>query len=283
MSRAIITTGASRGIGFQAALHLAERGLRSLGTVRRAEDADRLRSAGIEPILMDVTDQASIARAAAEVEHALDGGPLMALVNNAGVPAAGPIELADLDEARSIFEVNLFGVIAVTQAFLPLLRASGGRVVNMSSVAGRFTFPFVGMYSASKHALEAVSDALRRELRSAGVDVVLVEPGSIDTPIWDRVEAIDLDRYLDTPYERLMPMVKESAVRGGRTGLPAECVARAVHRAVTARRPPARIPVVASRFKWRMQRLVPAPVWDYLIGRLLARVEAGRGIDSPLR
>jgi short-subunit dehydrogenase len=139
------------------------------------------------------------------------------------------------------------------------------------------------MYSASKHALEAVSDALRRELRSAGVDVVLVEPGSIDTPIWDRVEAIDLDRYLDTPYERLMPMVKKPAVRGGRTGLPAECVARAGHRAVKARRPPARIPVVASRFKWRMQRLVPAPVWDYLIGRLLARVEAGRGIDSPLR
>jgi NAD(P)-dependent dehydrogenase (short-subunit alcohol dehydrogenase family) len=251
--------------------------------VRHEDDAARLRDEGVEPVLMDVTDAASVERAAAQVEDALAGDPLIALVNNAGVPAAGPIELADLDEARNLFEVNLFGVITVTQAFLPLLRRSGGRVINMSSVAGRFTFPFVGVYSASKHALEAMSDALRRELLTAGVKVILVEPGSVRTPIWDRIEAIDTDVYHRTPYGRIMPAVRESAVRGGREGLDPDLVARAVLRAISARRPPARIPVVGSRLKWSLQRLVPASVWDRLIGRMMARVESGEDVDSPLR
>lgn len=283
MAEAVLTTGASKGIGLETALHLRNRGFRSLGTVRTEADADRLREAGIEPVLMDVTDRGSIGRAVRHVETALDGDRFAALVNNAGVPAAGPIELIDLDEARQLFEVNLFGVIAVTQAFLPLLRESRGRIVNMSSVAGRFTFPFAGIYSASKHALEATSDAMRRELRSSGVGVTLVEPGSIRTPIWDRVENIDLERYRDTPYAELMPRVRDSAVQGGRTGLPPERVAAAVHRALTTRRPPARIPVVGSVLKWKLQQGVPAFVWDHFIGRLLARAESGRDVDSPLR
>jgi NAD(P)-dependent dehydrogenase (short-subunit alcohol dehydrogenase family) len=282
MTEAILITGASTGIGHATARYLAESGFLTVGTVRTEGDATRLREAGVETVAMDVTDPSSVARAVSRVEGLLEDRPLAALVNNAGVPAAGPIELSDVDEARRLFEVNVFGVMRVTQAFLPRLRASHGRIVNMSSVAGRFTFPFGGVYAASKHALEALSDALRRELSSSGVRVILIEPGSINTPIWDRVENIDLGRYEGTPYERLMPPARDSAVRGGRTGLPPQAVARAVHRAVTTRRPPPRIPVVASRSRWLMQRLVPATVWDVLIGRLLARIEDGRKVESPL-
>lgn len=278
---AVLTTGASKGIGFDAARYLAKRGYRSLGTVRSEKDAARLRAAGVEPVLMDVTDSASILRAVGEVERILDGAPLRALVNNAGVLAAGPIELADLDDARAVFEVNFFGALDVTQQFLPLLRASRGRVINMSSLSGRFAFPFVGVYAATKHALEAASESLRRELVRTGVDVILIEPGSIQTPIWNNLEAIDMKRFRDTDYERLMPVVQEMAVRGGRNGLPVDRVSRAVHRAVSARRPPARIPVVESRSRWFLQRLIPARVWDRLIGRLLARIDAGGKVESP--
>ncbi len=278
---AVLTTGASKGIGYSAAHYLANRGFRSLGTVRSEEDAARLRHAGIEPVLMDVTDPASISRAAEEIERSLEGTPLRALVNNAGVLAAGPIELADLEEARAVFEVNFFGALAVTQAFLPLLRASGGRVINMSSLSGRFAFPFVGIYAATKHALEASSDALRRELVRAGVDVILIEPGSIQTPIWENLENLDLNRFRGTEYEQLMPVVRKIAVRGGRNGLPVDRVSRAVYRAVSSRRPPARIPVVASRPRWMLQRMLPARLWDRLIGRLLARIDSGDEVESP--
>ena len=278
---AVLTTGASKGIGFDAARYLADRGYRSLGTVRTEEDAARLRAAGVEPVLMDVTDSESISRAAAEVERLLAGASLRALVNNAGILAAGPIELADLQDARAVFDVNFFGALEVTQRFLPLLRASRGRVVNMSSLSGRFAFPFVGVYAATKHALEAASESLRRELVRTGVDVILIEPGSIQTPIWDNLESIDMKLFRDTDYERLMPVVQEMAVRGGRNGLPVDRVSRAVYRAVSARRPPARIPVVASRPRWFLQRLIPARVWDRLIGRLLARIDAGDEVESP--
>lgn len=278
---AVLTTGASKGIGFAAARYLADRGYRSLGTVRTEEDAALLHEAGIEPVLMDVTDSASVARAAGEVERMLAGEPLRALVNNAGILAAGPIELADLQDARAVFDVNFFGALEVTQRFLPMLRASRGRVINMSSLSGRFAFPFVGVYAATKHALEAASEALRRELIHTGVDVILIEPGSIQTPIWDNLEALDMRRFQDTEYERLMPVVRELAVRGGRSGLPVEHVSRAVYRAVSARRPPARIPVVESRPRWFLQRLVPARAWDRLIGRLLARIDSGREVESP--
>ena len=281
--QAVLTTGASKGIGFDAASLLVRKGYHSLGTVRREEDAVRLREAGIEPVMLDVTDAGSIARAAAEVERLLDGIPLRALVNNAGVPAAGPIEMVDLDEARSVFEVNFFGALATTQAFLPLLRASKGRVINMSSVSGRFAFPFAGIYAASKYALEAASDALRRELATAQIVVILIEPGSVQTPIWDQVESIDMIQYRDTPYEKLMPAVQDSAVRGGHEGLPVDRVSEAVLRAVADRRPPARIPVVASRPGWLLQRVLPARLWDRLIARLLARVDSGDEVRSPFR
>src|SRR5438093_12844615 len=214
-----VVTGASTGFGAAIARHLAGRGFRVFGTVRRAEDEVALARDGVTPVRMDVTDTASIMRAQGEVERALAGAPLLGLVNNAGIPAAGPLELFPLDELRRVLEVNLIGVVAVTQAFLPLLKASRGRIVNISSVAGRGALPVIGPYAASKFGLEAVSDSLRRELLPFGVRVIVIEPGSFKTAIWSKVEAMDLrpphgwldriplwipDRWLDWLIYRLL-------------------------------------------------------------------------------
>jgi NAD(P)-dependent dehydrogenase (short-subunit alcohol dehydrogenase family) len=179
MKPAIVITGASTGIGLETARLLVESGYRVFGTVRGPEDAARLVSLGADPLIVDVTNADTIESAARRVAKILQDLPLIALVNNAGVPAAGPVELADLREMRADFEVNVFGTIAVTQSFLPLLRRSRRRILNVSSIAGRFVCPMLGPYAASKHALKALSDALRRELRPAGVDVVVIEPGPV--------------------------------------------------------------------------------------------------------
>jgi len=210
-----VVTGASTGFGAAIARHLAERGFRVFGTVRRAEDEVALARDGVTPVRMDVTDTASIMRARGEVERALGTAPLMALVNNAGIPAAGPLELFPLDELRQILEVNLIGAVAVTQAFLALLKASRGRIVNISSVAGRGALPFLGPYAASKFGLEAISDSLRRELLPFGVRVIVIEPGSFKTAIWSKVEAMDRRRYAGTPYEGARAIPAGVAARGG--------------------------------------------------------------------
>src|SRR3989442_13133999 len=198
--------GACAGLGPASGRPLAGRrgGFRVFGTVRRAEDEAALERAGVTAVRMDVTDSASIARAREQVERVLAGAPLAGLVNNAGIPAAGPLELFPLDELRRVLEVNLVGAVAVTQAFLPLPKASRGRLVNMSSVAGRGALPFLGPYAASKFGLEAISDSLRRELLPFGVKVIVIEPGTFKTAIWSKVEVMDLHRYAGTPYESVL-------------------------------------------------------------------------------
>src|SRR5882672_2744572 len=203
VNRGVVVTGASTGIGAALVRHLAGRGFRVFGTVRRAEDEAGLERAGVAAVRMDVTDTASIARAREQVERALAGAPLAGLVKNAGIPAAGPLEMFPLDELRRVLEVNLVGAVAVTQAFLPLLKASRGRIVNMSSVAGRGALPFLGPYAASKFGLEAISDSLRRELLPFGVKVIVIEPGSFKTAIWSKVEAMDLRRCAARSRRRL--------------------------------------------------------------------------------
>src|SRR5947209_18757286 len=157
MPKAVLVTGASSGIGRAVAAELVRRGFTVFGTIRRRDDAASLAALGATPVTLDVTDAATIAAARAQLERALAGQPLAGLVNNAGIPAAGPLELLPLDELRRAFEVNLVGAVAVTQAFLPLLKVSRGRIVNMSSVAGRGALPFLGPYAASQVALDAVS------------------------------------------------------------------------------------------------------------------------------
>jgi NAD(P)-dependent dehydrogenase (short-subunit alcohol dehydrogenase family) len=240
LQRSVVVTGASSGIGEACALRLARGGWRVFGGVRTDEDAAALRERGIEPLRLDVTDVAHIAAAADAVGTSLDG-----LVDNAGIAVAAPLELVPLDELRRQLEANVVGQVAVTQAFLPALRAARGRIVLMGSIGGRSALPFLGPYAASKHALEAIADALRLELRPFGLRVSIVEPGSIDTPIWQkgaqRADALRerVDPGLWQLYAPAVEKFRSVALSRG-PGADPDLVAKAVEHALTAKRPKAR-------------------------------------------
>jgi NAD(P)-dependent dehydrogenase (short-subunit alcohol dehydrogenase family) len=265
-SGGVLVTGASSGIGAAVAGELVRRGFAVFGTIRRTGDAPELAELGATPVLMDVTDRPSIAAARALVERVLAGRPLRGVVNNAGIAGAGPLELVPLEDVRRVLDVNVLGVLAVIQVFLPLLKVSRGRIVNVSSVAGRAALPFMGPYAASKFALEGMSDSLRRELLPFGVDVIVIEPGSVRSKIWDKVQAMDLSRYRGTSYERALERFRERALRAVPRLPSADIVARAVARALTARRP--RVRVVVSDHPWleRLVLLLPDRVLDRLVG-----------------
>src|SRR5919109_1448989 len=178
----VLVTGASTGIGEATVLHLKALGFDAIGAVRKDEDAERLEGRGVRTMRIDVTDAGQIAGARDE----LGDIPLAGLVNNAGIAVAAPLEFLPVDRLRQQLEVNLIGQVAVTQAFLPALRRVRGRIVNVSSIGGRVALPLAGAYNASKFGLEGVSDALRRELRGQGVDVIVIEPGGVKTPIWKK-------------------------------------------------------------------------------------------------
>ena len=267
MPRLALVTGASTGIGRACALHLAGLGFHVLAGVRDPADAPD----GLEPLRLDVTSEEDVAAAAERV-----GAELHALVNNAGIAVHGPVEVVPLDEWRRIVEINLLGQVAVTRALLPAILRARGRVVNMSSIGGRVANPLFGPYSATKFALEAVSDALRREVAAHSVKVVSIEPGGIATPIWDK--GLDDGRRImaDTPeeaarrYARLIPAVTKVAERLAREGLPPEAVAEVVGKAVTARRPRARYVVGRdAKIQAIAARLLPDRVLDAVIARAL--------------
>lgn len=247
--RAVVITGASTGIGKACALWLDAQGWRVFAGVRRPEDGEALRAEASErltPVSFDVTQEASLAAAARQVEAALGGAGLSGLVNNAGVAVAAPLEFLPLDELRRQLEINVVGAVASTQAFLPLLRRGRGRIVNMGSVSGRVAAPFFGPYSASKFALEALTDSLRGELRPWGLEVVIVEPGNIATPIWEKSLAAGDQLIARLPpaahdyYGKVIPAIRAYAKRSGETGASPDKVSRAVSHALTARRPKTR-------------------------------------------
>lgn len=247
--KSVLITGASTGIGEACALDLDERGFRVFAGVRRDADAERLRGSASErltPLLLDVTEQPMIERARERLRDAFVDRGLDGLVNNAGISVAGPLELVPLDEIRRQFEVNLFGHIAVTQAFLSLLRLARGRIVNMSSISGRFAAPLLGPYAMSKFALEAFSDSLRRELFPWGIHVACVEPGAVDTPIWEKgMRAADhrsgsLSDESRALYEPIVETMRASAVRISRRAVSTDAVTKAVRHALTATRPKTR-------------------------------------------
>ena len=272
-SGVVLVTGASTGIGEATALHLRELGFDPVAGVRRDEDAERLESQGLRTVRLDVTDDSQIAAA----RKAIGDGPLAGLVNNAGVAVGAPLEFVPLDELRRQLEVNLIGQVAVTQAFLPALRRAGGRIVNVSSIGGRVALPVLGPYNASKFALEAVSDSLRRELRTQGVDVIVIEPGGIKTPIWGKGNQLADELTARMPpeaerlYGRLIADVRSETVKIERErGLPPSAVAEVIGKALTSDRPRTRY-VVGNEAKVRAQlaRLLPDRAMDRLIGRVL--------------
>jgi NAD(P)-dependent dehydrogenase (short-subunit alcohol dehydrogenase family) len=269
----VVVTGASSGIGEACALRLARNGRQVFAGVRTGSDAERLRGQGLEPMMLDVTDPASIAAAA----ERLAGGPLHGLVNNAGIAVSMPLEFLPLAELRRQLEVNLVGQVAVTQAFLPHLREARGRIVNVGSIAGHSALPFLGAYAASKHALEAVTDALRIELQPFAIEVVIVEPGSIATPMWrkgaegfQRLEA-DLPADLGRLYGGRMEAFRRAAAAAAQRGEPADKVAAVVERALNAERPKTRYLVGRdARRRARVERL-PDRLRDRVYERVLLR------------
>lgn len=269
MAGSVVVTGGSSGIGAATARLLVERGFRVFAGYRSPADEPPLREMGAVPVHLDVTDAAGLAAARRQVSEGTRDRPLVGLVNNAGVPAAGPLELVPLDQVRRALEVNVVGAVAATQAFLPALREGGGRVVMMSSISGRVPMPFAGPYAASKFALEAIADSLRRELAPFDVDVVVIQPGAIRTAIWDRVEEMEMGRYAGTPYGPMVDATREAALESGRGGLPPEVVAEAVWEALAASRPPTRRIVMPWKGRLRLRLMEWLP--DRWLDRLIAR------------
>lgn len=270
-------TGASSGIGEACARRLAGLGFQVFAGVRKQEDGERLAREipGVTPLRIEVTDAGSIA-AAAQTVSGQTGGRLAGLVNNAGIAVPAPIEHQPIDDFRKQIEVNLIGQVAVTQAFLPQLRAARGRIVNVSSIGGRVAVPLLGAYAASKFALEGFSDTLRRELRPWRVEVSVIEPGTIATPIWDKgiASGDDLQATMGPDAQRdygdLIATVRSASEQGAKTGLPPDAVAKDVAHALTARRPRTRY-LVGRETKSRAiaARYLPDRFIDSAIARVM--------------
>jgi NAD(P)-dependent dehydrogenase (short-subunit alcohol dehydrogenase family) len=276
--RTIVVTGTSTGIGYATAKVLMQAGMRVFGSVRRPADAERLRQelgSAFSPLLFDVTDESAVKAAAAEVERHLDGQTLFGLVNNAGVAFPGPLLHLPIDDFRTQIEVNLTAQLFVTQTFAPMLGADEsrkgrpGRIVMMSSIGGRNASPFVGAYSASKFGLEGMSEALRRELMIFGIDVVIVAPGNVATPIWDKVDDSNIEAFARTRYAPALNFMKAFAVENGRHGLPAEAIGAAVLTALTAPRPKARYTLTPQPLQFFAVQYLPKRVVDRLIAKRL--------------
>jgi NAD(P)-dependent dehydrogenase (short-subunit alcohol dehydrogenase family) len=275
--RSVLVTGASTGIGRATALRLDASSWKVFAGVRKEEDAASLRaeaSGRLTPVILDVTDAGQIAAAAELIGREADGG-LDGLVNNAGVAVPGPLETVPLEDLRHQLEVNLVAYVAVTQAMLAEIRRAEGRVVFLSSIGGRIAFPFGGPYHASKFATEAIGDVFRQELRPWGLKVSIVEPGSIDTPIWERGQRKAEDIEAKAPKTNLLygaaldkfrRVIEDTAERG----IPPEKVAKAIAHALESPRPKSRYLVgLDAKVQARLQPLIPTPLFDWIVARQL--------------
>jgi NAD(P)-dependent dehydrogenase (short-subunit alcohol dehydrogenase family) len=279
--KTVLITGASTGIGRACALHLDRLGWQVFAGVRRAADAAALRAAAstdLAPLILDVTQTEQVTAAAEQVNNLVGEGGLDGLVNNAGISIAGPLEFVPLELWRRQLEVNVLGQVCVTQAFLPLLRRAHGRIINMSSTSGLNAMPAIGPYASSKFALEALSDSLRVELRHLGVKVILVEPGPIFTPIWERSLAVadawlaEAPPALDDLYGDIVPVVRDWALSAERRSLPVERVSEAVAHALMVPKPKARYLIVGyPRLFVYLLRLAPVGLRDRMIARRMER------------
>lgn len=279
--RRVVVTGVSTGIGHAVAAELLRRGYRVFGSVRSEADAQRLSAEfgeSFRALSFDVRDEAAVARAASEVASEVGSAGLYALVNNSGVSEPGPLAHQPLETFRRHFDVNVTGLLAVTQAMLPLLGARRGcphppgRVLNVGSVSGKIAYPFMGAYTASKHALEGLSDALRRELSWYGIPVVLLEPSTVKTPIIDKFEA-ELGRYAETDYAPVLREVARSLQARRASALPVEAVTRVVVTALESPVPRPRYAIPRNWLvSWALPRWLPDSWFDRLVTKRLGLV-----------
>ena len=276
--RSVVITGASTGIGWATAKLLLDRGFRVFGSVRKQADADRLKGefgANFTPLLFDVTDEAAVLAAAREVRAALDGKTLFGLVNNAGIAVAGPVLELATEEFRHQMDVNVIGPIIATKAFGPLLgsdpslKGPKGRIVMISSVAGRNGNPLTAAYSASKHAIEGLSESLRREMMLFGIDVIIVAPGAVKTPIWSKAEEVDISAYQNSPFFPALERIRKFMLHLGEIGLPPEKIAETIAGALTSARPKVRYQVTPDPVRHLVTGLLPKRTVDRIIAKRL--------------
>jgi NAD(P)-dependent dehydrogenase (short-subunit alcohol dehydrogenase family) len=276
--QSVVVTGASTGIGWATANLLLDRGLRVFGSVRKQTDFDRLKDtfgANFTPLLFDVTDEAAVLAAAREVRAALDGGTLAGLVNNAGVGSTGPVLEQPADEFRRLLEVNLIGPIIATQAFGPLLgsdpalRGPKGRIVMISSVSGKNGLPLWSAYSASKHAIEGLSESLRREMMLFGIDVIIVAAGAVKTPIWSKAGETDISAYRNSPYFPALEKLRKFMLHLSEIGLPSEKVAERIAEALTTTSPKVRYSIAPDPMRQLVISVLPKRTADKIYAKSL--------------
>jgi NAD(P)-dependent dehydrogenase (short-subunit alcohol dehydrogenase family) len=276
--RSVVITGASTGIGWATAKLLLDRGFRVFGSVRKPADADRLRSelgANFTPLLFDVTDAAAVLAAAREVRAALNGETLAGLVNNAGIALGGPLLELAVDDFRRQLEVNVVGPVIATQAFAPLLgsdpslKGPKGRIVMISSVAGKTGNPLASPYAASKHAIEGLSESLRREMMLFGIDVIIIAPGAVKTPIWGKTDDIDVSAYANSPYAPALEKVRAFTKHLSEIAMPPEKIADAIANALTSAHPKVRYQLTPDPMRHLITAILPKRMVDRIIAKRL--------------
>ena len=277
--RTVVITGASTGIGHATAKLLLDKGFKVFGSVRKQADAERLRGefgASFAPLLFDVTDEAAVLAAAREVRAALNGETLAGLVNNAGIAVSGPVLELSADEFRRQMDVNVIGPIIATQAFGPLLgtdaalKGPKGRIVMISSVAGKNGNPLTPAYAASKHAIEGLSESLRRELMLFGIDVIIIAPGPVKTPIWSKgQDDVDMSSYKNSPYLPALQKVSAYMKHLETIGLPPERIAERVYDALTLAHPKVRYQIAPDPLRHLMTAYLPKRMMDRIIAKRL--------------
>jgi NAD(P)-dependent dehydrogenase (short-subunit alcohol dehydrogenase family) len=281
--QAVVITGVSTGIGLNAAQTLTKAGYRVFGSVRKVQDGERVQAALgplFTPLIFDVTDEAAAHEAAAQVALALDGQPLAGLVNNAGIAVPGPLAYMPIADFKRQFDVNVTGLLITTQAFSPLLGAKAGftgkpgRIINISSVAGKVAMPFNGAYSGSKFAVEGLSDSLRREMQFFGIDVILIEPGPVKTEIWNKIGSDDVAKYAQTPFAQNLSKMLDYMNKISGRAVPAQALGDLIFTALTTDKPKARYIITPTLIEHYITRYLPARTVDRMVGKMLGLLRA---------
>jgi len=275
----VLITGVSTGIGYSSAKILCDSGYFVYGSVRKNEDGERLTSElgdNFQHLVFDVTDSKAISENVKKVQSDLKPGECLAgLVNNAGIALGGPVTLIDTEVFRKQFDVNFFGLIDVTKACLPLLGASKdssnqGKIINISSISGKRSHPFMAPYSASKFALEAFSDSLRRELLIYGIDVILIEPGPIKTAIWDKAPDPEDNEFLGSDYEPSLEQFYKLFIQMGKKGFDSDIIGNRVKSILQNPKPPIRNVITPNRLvNYTLPGILPTRIYDKLVGKSL--------------
>ena len=278
LSKNIVITGVSTGIGYTTTKALIKKGYRVFGSVRKEADAERLRKefgGNFEPLLFDVTQHDAVKKEAARVAQLVGDEGIAVLFNNAGIGIAGPMMHFPIEELRRIIEVNVIGLFATTQAFLPLLGAKKncphppGRIINSSSIAGKFAHPFAGGYSATKHAVEGLSGSMRMELQLYGIDVIVLNSGVVKTPIWEK-EDFDPEPYADTDYYESAKKVKKHMFDMADKGYEQDEFGEMLLKIIETKHPKTRYPLVYSKWEnWILPKILPTKIINKIIGKRL--------------